>query len=287
MKPSESVTLLISDDEPIIRNGLASLDWEAHGITLVATARNGLETLRLAEEHHPVDIFLMDIRMPGLSGLEAAEKLVEKNPQARIIFLSGYGEFEYARRAITIRACDYLLKPSTPEEILACVERARDQVLQARERDRGRQKMARDLKNLSVLVAASQLMEHREESDDERDIVRIVEYISQHYQEPLSLTTLAGYFHFNAVYLSRYIKSRSGYTFTEILTQIRMYHSARLLKETSLKNGEICERVGMGDERYWGQVFKKTYGVTPNEYRREEHRPEKDPVEAILGRGGD
>ena len=147
--------------------------------------------------------------------------------------------------------------------------------------------MTQDLKNMSVLVAASQLVDQAEEEPGEQDIVRIVEYISQHYQEPLSLASLAEHFHFNAVYLSRYIKNHSGYTFTEILTQIRMYRAAQLLKTTTLKNGEICERIGMSDERYWGQVFKKLYGVTPNEYRRQKRALGQNPVAAILGKEPD
>lgn len=282
----ELVTLLISDDEPAIRNGLASLPWADHGISLVGTARNGIETLRFAEENK-VDIFLMDIRMPGMSGMEVGEAVLRRNPQARVIFLSGYGEFEYARRALAMQAYDYLLKPSSPSEILKCVERARDYVLRQREEERASQTMTRDLKNMSVLVAASQLVDQAEEEPGEQDIVRIVEYISQHYQEPLSLASLAEHFHFNAVYLSRYIKNHSGYTFTEILTQIRMYRAAQLLKTTTLKNGEICERIGMGDERYWGQVFKKLYGVTPNEYRRQKRALGQNPVAAILGKETD
>ena len=101
----ELVTLLISDDEPAIRNGLASLPWADHGISLVGTARNGIETLRFAEEKK-VDIFLMDIRMPGMSGMEVGEAVLQRNPQARVIFLSGYGEFEYARRALAMQAYD-------------------------------------------------------------------------------------------------------------------------------------------------------------------------------------
>ena len=132
----ELVTLLISDDEPAIRNGLASLPWADHGISLVGTARNGIETLRFAEEKK-VDIFLMDIRMPGMSGMEVGEAVLQRNPQARVIFLSGYGEFEYARRALAMQAYDYLLKPSSPSEILKCVERARDYVLRQREEERG------------------------------------------------------------------------------------------------------------------------------------------------------
>lgn len=84
---------------------------------------------------------------------------------------------------------------------------------------------------------------------------------------------LAEEFHFSTVYLSYYIKRYTNHTFLEILTSIRMFHAAKLLKGSNLKNGEIGQRVGVPDERYFGQVFKKTYGITPYEYRKSNISP--------------
>lgn len=79
---------------------------------------------------------------------------------------------------------------------------------------------------------------------------------------------LAEEFHYTTVYLSYYIKKETGYTFLEILNSVRMYYAAKYLKETKLKNGEICRRIGIADERYFGQVFKKKYGLPPYEFRK-------------------
>lgn len=68
--------------------------------------------------------------------------------------------------------------------------------------------------------------------------------------------------------MSHYIKKETGYTFLEILTSVRMYYAARYLKETRLRNGEICHKIGVPDERYFGQLFKKYYDMTPYEYRK-------------------
>lgn len=89
-----------------------------------------------------------------------------------------------------------------------------------------------------------------------------------HYHENITLTNLANYFHFSSVYLSRFIKKHTGYTFTELLTNTRMYHAACLLRETNLRNADIADRIGMNDERYFGQVFQKTFGMSPVEYRK-------------------
>ena len=84
---------------------------------------------------------------------------------------------------------------------------------------------------------------------------------------------LAEHFPFSTVYLSYYVKKNTEHTFLEILTSVRMYHAARLLTETNLKNAEIGMRIGIPDERYMGQVFKKTYNMTPYEYKKQKIKP--------------
>lgn len=84
------------------------------------------------------------------------------------------------------------------------------------------------------------------------------------------------------MYISRLIKKKTGFTFLEILTNIRMYFAANLLRTTDLKGYEICERIGLTDEHYFTQVFKKVYGMTPNEYKRGEKSFAKNPLAQYL-----
>ena len=109
----------------------------------------------------------------------------------------------------------------------------------------------------------------------------IIRYIYDNFSSNLSLSVLAEKFHFSTVYLSHMIKKETGFTFLEILSSVRMYHAALYLKETKLKNGEICHRVGILDERYFGQVFKKQYNMTPYEYRKLGENV-KNPFEKFL-----
>ena len=103
-----NVELLIVDDEVQIRMGIEKgIPWKNFGITKVTSAPNGIEALRILEEE-PVRILITDIRMPGINGLELAQKAKEIRPDIRIIILSGYSEFEYAKKAINIGVGDYL-----------------------------------------------------------------------------------------------------------------------------------------------------------------------------------
>lgn len=284
MEKKPQIHLLIAEDEQVLRNGLASLPWETHGIVLLPPAKNGLEAVATAEQQQ-VDILLTDIRMPGLSGLDAAKQIRDRYPHAEILFLSGYGEFEYAQKAITLQACNYILKPSTPNDILSAVKEASSRILSRQGEAHTVKKLQQEVEHLSKVVVTSQMVAEQRASEIpcEEDIVKIVSYIGEHYREAITLTSLAEAFHFNSVYLSRFIKKKSGHTFTELLTSTRMYHAARLLKETALKNAEICERIGMSDERYFGQVFLRTYGMTPHEYRKSSKKPEQDLMKVLIG----
>ena len=117
------IRLLIADDEEDIRLGISELiDWEAHGIRLVGAASDGLGLLDMLNTLRP-DIALVDIQMPGLTGLQAIEQMQGHRDIAYII-LTGHDEFSYAREALRLGVDDYLLKPCSPEDILEAVEKA-------------------------------------------------------------------------------------------------------------------------------------------------------------------
>ncbi len=109
--------LMIVDDEVAIRNGMAAIvDWEALGIELVAEAGNGRDALSQALLSEP-DIVITDIKMPLVSGVDFARMLLEKRPKTRIVFLTGYSDFEYVRKAVRLGVDDYLLKPVKVSEL--------------------------------------------------------------------------------------------------------------------------------------------------------------------------
>lgn len=123
--------LLICDDESLIRNSLAGLEWESYGVTCVASAKNGADALEKAELFEP-DIVITDVRMPKHDGIYLAKQLHEKYPDTRLIFLTGYNEFEYAKKAIEYNVSEYLLKPIDEDELFEAVSRVRDEVLKWR-----------------------------------------------------------------------------------------------------------------------------------------------------------
>jgi len=107
---------MIVDDHNLVRAGFISLLKNLSGIQVVAEAGEGYEALRLIKEKKP-DIVLLDISMPGLNGLEVADRVNKEFPEVRIIFLSMYLNEEYVMQAIRSGAAGYLLKDSKTEEL--------------------------------------------------------------------------------------------------------------------------------------------------------------------------
>lgn len=122
------MNLMIVEDEIRILNSLAhNIPWERHGIEVVGLAENGKEALALMERRKP-DIVLLDIEMPEMNGLALAEAALRKEPQLKIVILSGHDDFPYAQAAIGLGVMNYLLKPAGDDEILNAVLTAADEI---------------------------------------------------------------------------------------------------------------------------------------------------------------
>ncbi|XEC93542.1 response regulator [Paenibacillus tarimensis] len=134
--------VLLVDDERIILEGIAGIiDWASHHTVLAGTARNGLEAMEFIENERP-DIVISDIRMPGLNGLQLVEQVKDKYPETEFIMLSGFGEFEYAKKAMQFGVKHYLLKPCNEKAI----GQALDEVIAGLEERRSKDAFLESLK---------------------------------------------------------------------------------------------------------------------------------------------
>lgn len=127
------IKLFVVDDEQIICDGIASIPWENYQIQCVGKAFNGETALEQISILKP-DIVISDIRMPRADGIWLAEKIHNLMPHTKVIFLTGYHEFEYAQKAIRFHVCEYLLKPIKPDKLISTVTNVRDMVLKEQEK---------------------------------------------------------------------------------------------------------------------------------------------------------
>lgn len=120
--------LLVAEDELIERKVLCkTLQKYLGDLIVLYEARNGREALELFAREAP-QVVILDIEMPGYTGLEVARKIRETDKNCGILFLTGYDKFAYAKQAIAVRALDYLLKPYKEQELVFAVEDAIRQV---------------------------------------------------------------------------------------------------------------------------------------------------------------
>ncbi|MEK8129594.1 response regulator [Paenibacillus filicis] len=127
---------LIVDDEPLIVENLQNvIPWSAYQITVVGTADNGAAALELTQQLQP-DLILCDIRMPRMDGLTFLEQLHCLGMDCSVIMLTGFQEFDYARRAVKFGAKDFVLKPINYEELKSVVTRVAEQIRERKQEHR-------------------------------------------------------------------------------------------------------------------------------------------------------
>lgn len=124
--------MLIVDDEVQIRTGIQEcVDWARQGIEEVFVAENGHEALRLCEQHQP-EVIITDVLMPQMNGLEFIQALRGNSQHCKIIVMSGYSEFEYAKQAVKYGVMEYELKPVNVRKLTGLVRRAIDEYKEER-----------------------------------------------------------------------------------------------------------------------------------------------------------
>jgi DNA-binding NarL/FixJ family response regulator len=119
--PDEPLRVLIADDHPLFRDGMRALLDANPGTSVASEAATGEEVVTLAATLQP-DVILMDIQMPGLSGIEATRQILRANPQIRILIVTMFEDDQSVFTAMRAGACGYLLKGARPEETLRAIQ---------------------------------------------------------------------------------------------------------------------------------------------------------------------
>ncbi|MDF2922452.1 MAG: hypothetical protein K0R57_1366 [Paenibacillaceae bacterium] len=143
---NEEIRLCIIDDIPDVVEGIASgIAWKEYGIAVAGTAGNGAagqELIRRVKPH----IVLTDIRMPRMDGLEMMKEFEHDCPGMKVIFISGYTDFEYAQQAVRLGAFDYIIKPFTPAKIVEIVLKAKAAIVEEEQNQKRYREMERKLR---------------------------------------------------------------------------------------------------------------------------------------------
>jgi len=235
---------MIIDDEKAIRGLLkSSVSWDQLDMQVAGEAESGIEAINIIDELKP-HVAFVDIKMPFMDGIEFSKLAIKRYPLLKIIVLTAFNEFEYARQCIGIGIYEFLVKPINRQEIHTTLVRIK------KELDKAKSDWPDEYAEPSCSTTAE----------------KIKEYLRINYTQPdLNLTSTAMAFGFNANYLSRMFKAETGVSFCDYLFARRMEKAVEYAGKKMLMY-QAAEKVGIPDPNYFGRCFKKHTGKSYSEY---------------------
>ena len=248
--------VLIVDDEELVRRGIVmETDWPRIGCMVVAEAQNGQEGLEMVKKYQP-DVIVTDVRMPLMNGLEMVKAAREEGCKAKVIFLTAYSDFEYARNALKLGAADYLLKPFEDGEL-------EKTILRICEPESGQISATAETADESVKAFLD-----LPKGDKSKYVSEALEFVSANLAaQDLCVGMIAEHLGLSEGHLSHLFKKETSYTVNAYITRYRIRRAMELLRDCRIKVYEVAEQVGYKDITYFSTVFKKLVGINPSEFQ--------------------
>ena len=240
--------ILVAEDEQLAREGICRLvEGLGSEYELVGTAVSGPMALDMILSLEP-DVVFTDVRMPMMDGIEVAAQARDQGLKTEFVIISGYADFEYARRSISADVVEYILKPVSKQDIERALERVRERKKASEKKpvNRGRWREKYPGAHPAVIQA--------------------LEYIEENYAKPINRREMAQALEVSQEYFSILFSKSVGMTFSDYLKNYRIDQAKRLYDSGECPKSEVPERVGFADAKYFNQVFKTVTGLTVNEY---------------------
>ena len=281
--------VLVVEDEEMIRKGIVlTVDWKALDCEVAGEAANGEEGLAAAERLKP-DIIITDLKMPKMDGIAMLTELRKRGCTSKVIILTAYNSFSYARSALRLGAVDFLLKPYHDGELEEAILRLRelypedDAEEAAGEAAAGSGAADPGASGTAVGTVSGSAGEAGAggagkaedalpvpelwDGQGSRYVRQAVAYIREHYSDPdICVSEIAGALGISEGHLSHMFKKETGGTILVWMTRCRIREAIRLLKEGRMKIYEVAEAAGYRDIAYFSSTFKRITGHSPSEY---------------------
>jgi YesN/AraC family two-component response regulator len=250
--------IFVVDDEREIRKGLVNFfPWDTLGYEVAGQAENGRQALDfIVQNPGTVDVLFTDIKMPVMSGIELVRQLRQRGIPLKVVLLSAYSEFEYARDGLKMGVVDYVLKPTEYKNLMQTFQR----IARMLDEERGCPEKSRE--------------NGRHLSLHGRIVLEVKQYIKLNYADT-NLDIAAHHINLSPPYLSTIFKQETGMNFSDYLQSQKMENAAKLMLNNSQKIYEISEMVGYYSSKNFTRAFKKYFGVSPREYRNNQIQEEE------------
>lgn len=246
------MNIIIVEDEIKPRAGLVNLIHKINpDYHVVGEADNGYDGMKLIEDLRP-DLVIADIKMPKVSGLKMIRDLKEKGIDPRVVILSGYAEFDYAKQGIELGVSSYLLKPITMDDLKQTLEVIDKQIKSEKKPHSPEQEPINSSNSASGQYSYI--------------VGKVVRLIEKEYGQKIILEEIAERFHITPEYLSSLFKKETGKQFSYYLKEYRIIKAKELLLKGNLKIYEIAYHVGYSDPKYFCRIFKESTGIPAGEY---------------------
>ncbi|MDO5422928.1 MAG: AraC family transcriptional regulator [Eubacteriales bacterium] len=249
--------IVIDDEKWVIKSLIATISDQDY-FEITGEFLDGVSGLSYIKEHQP-DLAFVDVRLPGMSGLELLQEAQKAGCRTLFIIISGHAEFAYAQKAMLHNAIGYCLKPFSKSELTDAMQKA-FHILEDRKEPAPPEPPAPE--PIGNFVPKTRTVSNR-------TVQTMLDYITQHYCEDLSIQDLSDLCCINPNYASQLFKQETGCTFSSYLTDLRIQRAVHLLTTTDMAVFLIASHVGYRDYFYFAKVFKKITGSTPTAYRKE------------------
>lgn len=254
------MNVILVDDEEVAVNALRRrVDWKKYGFEEVYVANSARQAQEVFQSH-AISVMVSDIEMPQGNGLELFEWVKVYYPAVECVYVTCHPEFDYVRKALQLGSADYILKPIDYEEL----DRVLCQLVERCSRHSAPPRLAARPADTPGVG----------EKDDVIGTVK--HYVREHIQEDIYIADIAGQVFLNEQYLMRTFKKATGLSILEFITNERLRLAQELLMDSDLPINRVADAVGYGNYSYFSRLFKRSTGLTPQAFREEHSKSNKD-----------
>ena len=245
--------ILIADDEfYVVEEIIKNTDWEKLGVSTALAAYSVRQAKNLFDKNPDIDILITDIEMPQQNGFELIQWIYEQKLTPVVIILTGHERFDYAHTAIKLHVMDYLTKPVETDKLEAILFRA------VKERKRR-------LFYPEIYTALNSTEESQADPSDQ-----IIDVIRRNLSSPdLNRQLIADVVHMHPDYISNLFHRKMGISLSNYILNERLKAAKVMLATTDLTLQQISAKVGFSAPTYFHRQFKRSFGITPQQYRKE------------------
>lgn len=231
-----SYQILLVDDDPDFRAEMRECLSNRYR---VMEAASGEEAIQLIKQPNAIDVVILDVMMPGLSGTDVLKHMRQLNPSLGIVILTGRSSKDIAIEAVKGHADDYIEKPLDMDYFFKAIEKILHR---------------QDAKGLDGLTRRSK-------------IERVKRFLERNNVRKVSLNDVAQEVCLSEKYLSRVFKEKTGMGFSEYRLKLKMDKARDLLKHTDASVDQLAHQLGYKNLESFVRIFKKVVGQTPTTYR--------------------